>query len=140
MIYKLRRTEAEAVFMAGRIAHLGCIVDDEPYVVPVRYVAEDGVAYLQSLPGRKIDAMRECSQVCLQVEEIDSEYHWRSVQVFGKFEEVENADEREWVFSLIWSRFPHLTPADPVRRYGHSDGSTIAFRVRVDRIVGIGEG
>jgi nitroimidazol reductase NimA-like FMN-containing flavoprotein (pyridoxamine 5'-phosphate oxidase superfamily) len=140
MIYQLSREEARALLEAETYAHLGCVVDDEPYVVPIHYVFSDHFAYGHSLPGRKLDAMREWPRVCLQVERIQSEYRWQSVQAFGRFEEIAGEAERERVFEMLFARFPRLTPADAVRRIGHIDEPSIAFRIRVDRIVGVGEG
>lgn len=140
MIEQLTRDEAIAILAAGGDARLGCIVDDEPYVVPVHYVLEGECAYLHSLPGRKIDGMRELPRVCLQVQRVKGEYHWRSVQAFGFYEEIDDAEEEERMLGLLFARFPRLTPADAVRRHGHSGSPPIVFRIRVDRVVGVGEG
>lgn len=140
MIYQLSNEQARALLADEGYAHLGCVVDDEPYVVPIHYMFADGFVYGHSLPGRKLAAMRESPRVCLQVESVHSEYRWRSVQAFGEFEEVTDEAERERVFGLLFVRFPRLTPADSVRRQGTLAGPTIAFRIRVNRVVGVGEG
>ena len=92
------------------------------------------------MPGRKLEAMREQPRICLQVERLKSEYHWESVQVFGEFEEIEDEQERERAFELIFAKFPRLTPADSVRRFGVTKAESVAFRVRINRLVGVGEG
>ena len=83
MIYELGTEEALVLFRRGRCAHLGCVVDGDPYVVPIHYVVEGGYVYAHSGEGRKLDGMRAHPRVCLQIEEIDGEYHWRSAHVFG---------------------------------------------------------
>jgi uncharacterized protein len=140
MIYRLDPGQARSVLEQGRTAHLGCIVDDEPYVVPIHYATEGDCAYVRTLPGRKLDAMREQPRVCLQVEDDHGEYHWRSVMAFGTFEEITDEAEAERYTSLLFRRFPRLTPADSVRRHGHLDQYSIVFRIRIDRLTGIGEG
>ena len=140
MIRELDHDEARSVLESGGDTRLGCLVDGEPYVVPMSYVLEGDYAYLHSLPGAKIDAMRRHPRVCLQVQIRESEYRWRSVQVFGAYEEIDDLEERKHAFRLLFERFPRLTPADSVRRYGHVEEPTIAFRIRIDRIVGVGEG
>jgi nitroimidazol reductase NimA-like FMN-containing flavoprotein (pyridoxamine 5'-phosphate oxidase superfamily) len=140
MIEQLSPDEARTILESGGDARLGCIVDDEPYVVPVHYVLEGDSAYLHSLPGRKIEGMRELPRVCLQVQAVKGEYHWRSVQAFGFYEEIEDEAERERVITLLFDRFPRLTPADAVRRRGHLGPPPIVFRIRIDRVVGVGEG
>jgi uncharacterized protein len=140
MIEQLSREDAWAILEAGGDARLGCIVDDEPYVVPVYFVMEGESAYLHSLPGRKIEGMREIPRVCLQVQEMKSEYHWRSVQAFGFYEEIDDPAEQERVIGLLFERFPRLTPADAVRRHGRMGPPPIIFRIKIDRVVGVGEG
>jgi nitroimidazol reductase NimA-like FMN-containing flavoprotein (pyridoxamine 5'-phosphate oxidase superfamily) len=140
LIEQLSRTEAMALLEAGGDARLGCIVDDEPYVVPIYYVLDGGGAYFHSLPGRKVDGMREMRRVCLQVQEVRSEYRWRSVQAFGDFEEIDDEAEKCRVLELLFARFPRLTPADAVRPDGHVGAPAIVCRVRIDRVVGVGEG
>jgi nitroimidazol reductase NimA-like FMN-containing flavoprotein (pyridoxamine 5'-phosphate oxidase superfamily) len=140
MIESLSHDEALMILESGCEARLGCIADGEPYVVPVYYVLEGDYAYLHSLPGKKIDAMRELPRVCLQVQVVKSEHRWRSVQAFGTYEEIDDEGERERVFEMLFQHFPRLTPADAVRRYGHLTEPSIAFRICIDRIVGVGEG
>ena len=140
MIFALTRQEAEALFTRGKLARLGCLADGEPYVVPVRYAVDGLTAVMHSLPGRKIDAMRASPRVCLQIDELRSEYHWRSVQAFGAYEEITDNGEAERAADLLYARFPRLTPADSVRRYGRGGEQPILFKIRIDRIVGVGEG
>jgi len=140
MIERISHDEAAAILEAGEDARLACIVDGEPYIVPVHYVLEGNSAYLHSLPGTKIDAMRRHGRVCLQVQTISGEYHWRSVQAFGRYDEIVDAEEQERVYGLLFKKYPRLTPADAVRRWGHTSAAAIVFRVVIDRVVGVGEG
>jgi nitroimidazol reductase NimA-like FMN-containing flavoprotein (pyridoxamine 5'-phosphate oxidase superfamily) len=140
MIFQLSHDEARRLLAEGTYAHLGCTVDDEPYVVPVNYVLDGDFIYLHSLPGRKLDGMRHAPRVCVQTEQIEGEYHWRSVQAFGDFEEIADGEEQERAFEIIFAQFPRLTPADSVRRHGHLGEQSLVFRIRVDRISGVGEG
>ena len=54
----LTDVEARDVIKNGRVGRLGCIDNQEPYVVPINYLVDDDTIYSHSLPGRKIDAMR----------------------------------------------------------------------------------
>jgi hypothetical protein len=140
MIVPLSEDEALSILQSSSEARLGCMVDGEPYVVPVYYVLEGDSAYLHSLPGQKVDGMRIYPRVCLQVLVLKSEHRWRSVQAFGDYEEITDEGERERIFEMIFRHFPRLTPADAVRRYGRLSDKAIAFRIRIDRISGVGEG
>ena len=42
MIYELPEAEARALLASKQYGHLGCVVDDEPYVVPINYVYDLG--------------------------------------------------------------------------------------------------
>jgi nitroimidazol reductase NimA-like FMN-containing flavoprotein (pyridoxamine 5'-phosphate oxidase superfamily) len=88
VIYELPEAEARALLEAKRYGHLGCVVDEEPYVVPINYVYADDRLYAHSLPGLKIDAMRSTRSACIQVEDLAAEYHWRSVQAFCRYVEI----------------------------------------------------
>jgi len=140
MIYQLDTAQAMALLETCGDARLACIVDDEPYVVPVHYVLEGTCAYLHSLPGRKIDGMRRLPRVCLQVQEVTSEYRWRSVQAFGVYEEIAEPAEQAHAVDLLFARYPRLTPADAIRHFGTGGPAPILFRIRIDRVVGVGEG
>lgn len=140
MFVQLTDEDARTILEIGRTGHLACIVDDEPYVVPINYAVDGEFVYMHSLPGRKLEGIRANPRVCLQVEEIHSQYNWRSVHVFGDCEEVTDPAEAERVFAALFARFPRLTPADSVRRYGHTQEPTVALRVRIRRLVGVGEG
>lgn len=139
MIEPMSIEEAVALLEAGGDARLACIVNGEPYVVPVHYVLDGDSAYMHSLPGTKVEAMRRHPRTCLQVQAVRSEHNWESVQAFGTYEEIVDERERETVFERVFHRFPRLTPADAVRRHGRLSGESIAFRIRIDRIVGVKE-
>ena len=136
----LSEEEALALIGTGKIGRLGCVDNGEPYVVPINYVFEDGTIYSHSLPGRKIDALRAHSRACLQVDEIQSDFEWRSVIAYGDFEEIRTPSDRRSVIAKLLARFPLLTPVESVMARDVSPPDSIVFRIRVDRITGVTEG
>jgi len=74
MARTLTESEARALIQASKVERLGCVVDGGPYVVPINYVFANDSIYSHSLPGLKIEAMRAQPRVCLQVEEIESNF------------------------------------------------------------------
>ena len=88
MITNLSEMQARELLRSARVGRLGCIVDDEPYIVPINYLFENNYVYSHSLPGLKIDSLRQNPRACLQVDEVESELCWRSVLAFGNFEEI----------------------------------------------------
>ena len=101
MIKSLNQDQSLELLRKERIGRLGCISEGEPYVVPVNYVFDGECAYLHSLPGQKIEAMRSEPRVCLQVDEIEDELNWKSVLAYGTYEEITNRRERAEALGLI---------------------------------------
>jgi uncharacterized protein len=137
---ELLEEEARALLSDCRIGRLGCVDNGEPYVVPINYVLEDGTIYSHSLPGRKIDALRAHARACLQVDEIENDFNWRSVIAYGDFEEIRTASERRSILSKLLARFPQLTPVESVMAQDASAPDSVVFRIRIDRITGVAEG
>lgn len=135
----LLEEEARALLSAWRIGRLGCVDNGEPYVVPINYVFEDGSIYSHSLPGRKIDAMRAHPRACLQVDEIENDFEWRSVIAYGNFEETRIPSDRRSILSKLLARFPLLTTVESVMAQDAAAPDSVVFRIVVDRITGVEE-
>ena len=135
----LSEKEALAFISAGKIGRLGCVDNGEPYVVPINYFVEDGSIYSHSLPGRKIDAMQAHPRVCLQVDQIADDFHWRSAIAFGNFEEIHVPTERRAILSKLLARFPLLTPVESVMAQDAAALDSIVFRIHIDRVTGVAE-
>jgi nitroimidazol reductase NimA-like FMN-containing flavoprotein (pyridoxamine 5'-phosphate oxidase superfamily) len=136
----LLEEEARELLMSTKIGRLGCVDNGEPYVVPINYVFEDGSVYSHSLPGRKIDILRAHSRACLQVDDIDDDFNWRSAICYGDFEEILLPSERRAILRKLLSRFPLLTPVESVMAQDASAPDSVVFRLRIDRITGVAEG
>ena len=142
MIRDLSDKESRELLKDKRIGRLGCIADGRtPYVVPVSYVfdGEESI-YMHSLPGRKVSAMRDNPRVCLQVDEITDECHWKSVIAYGMYEEITGVVERERAFRRLLRRFQKLTPVESRIAADVNAPAPIVFRVRVETLTGLREG
>ena len=124
----------------ARIARLGCIVNAEPYVVPINCLFEDDSLYSHSLSGLKISGLRENPRACVQVDEIESDLRWRSAIAFGKFEEITSQNERAEVLSKLLRKFPMLTPVESTIVLDGAGQKVIVFRIRIERMTGVCEG
>ena len=136
----LNEIEARKVLQSARVARLGCIVNGEPYVVPISCHLEDDCLYSHSLPGLKISGLRENPRACVQVDEIESDLHWRSAIAFGKFEEVTKSNEREEILTRLLRKYPMLTPVESAIAVDASAPPVIVFRIRIERLTGVSEG
>jgi nitroimidazol reductase NimA-like FMN-containing flavoprotein (pyridoxamine 5'-phosphate oxidase superfamily) len=139
MTRMLSETEARSLIAGGRIGRLGCVDNGEPYVVPINYLFADESIYSHSLPGRKLDVLRKHPRACLQVDEIDNYFEWRSVIAYGNFEEIRVPSDRRAVLSKLLARFPLLTPVESVMAKDASAPDSVVFRIIVDRITGVAE-
>lgn len=139
MIKFLSQAQALDVIKHSNVGRLGCIDQDEPYVVPLNYLLEDSSLYSHSLPGKKVLAMRANPRVCLQVDHVDDDLHWRSAIAFGRFEEIQNATDRRNILGKLLSRFSRLTPVESLIAQDAGAPESIVFRIVVHRITGVEE-
>jgi nitroimidazol reductase NimA-like FMN-containing flavoprotein (pyridoxamine 5'-phosphate oxidase superfamily) len=72
---------------------LACSKDDQPYIVPISIAYSGDHIYSFATLGQKVDWMRSNPLVCLEVEEIVSKIDWRTVLIFGQYEELERNNE-----------------------------------------------
>lgn len=139
MMLNMSEDEARALLRRGHVARLGCVIDGDPYIVPVNYFSADDCAYLHSLPGQKITALRDHPRACLQVDEIEDICHWRSVLAFGAYEELTDREERAHILNELFKRFPMLTPIEGAITQDATPLQVIVFRVKIEKISGVRE-
>ena len=139
MLVRLSDDDSRRVLQTARLGRLGCVLGGEPYITPINFSFEDDCVYAHSLPGLKISALRKNPRACLQVDEIESDFHWRSVLAFGNFEEVTKPSERKDVLGKLLKRFPMLTPVESSIAEDGGPPPVIVFRVRIDRLTGVAE-
>ena len=140
MIKDLSPDKSRELLRRERLARLGCIADGEPYIVPVSYISDGEHALVHSLPGRKIMAMRANPRVCLQVDDIEDEFNWKSVIAFGVYEEIRNPEERSLAMNRLLACFPQLTPVETRIADDAGAPDPIIFRIKIDKITGLCEG
>ncbi len=139
MMKMLSDDEARKLFQFARVVRLGCIVNGEPYVVPINCHLEDDYLYSHSLPGLKISGLRENPRACVQVDEIESDLRWRSAIAFGKFEEVTKPSERADVLGKLLRSFPMLTPVESAIAVDGTAPEVVVFKIRIERVTGVSE-
>lgn len=140
MMKTLNEIEVRRLFQSARVVRLGCIVNGEPYVVPINCHMEEDSIYSHSLWGLKISGLRENPHACVQVDEIESDLNWRSAIAFGRYEEITKANERADILSKLLRRFPMLTPVESTIAVDGSSPEVIVFRIRIERLTGVSEG
>ena len=78
--------EAEALefLREAMVAHLGVVLDGEPYVTPMSFVVDGRRLLFRTKPGKRFEAIEENPRVCVEVSRFDDETgDWVSVVVKG---------------------------------------------------------
>lgn len=126
------------------IGRLGCHADATTYVVPISFAYDSGYIYARSFEGMKVKMMRQNPEVCFQVDEMQSMADWKSVIMWGTFEELEKKADREMGLKILLSRIlPNVssetvkfTPEWPFASENLSEIEGIVFRIRIREMSG----
>jgi nitroimidazol reductase NimA-like FMN-containing flavoprotein (pyridoxamine 5'-phosphate oxidase superfamily) len=108
MLGKLNSDQIDQLLAANVTGRIGCTDGSRVYIVPVSYVFNGTYLIAHSREGMKIDMMRTNSQVCFQVDEIDDYANWRSVILWGEYEEVTDPKERYYAMKFLVSHLMHV--------------------------------
>lgn len=140
LIHEMTLEECRAALAQASLARLACVVDRQPYVVPV-YLAYDGdYLFGFSTLGSKIDYMRANPLVCVEIDDVKSQHEWMSVLVFGRYEELldtpENDAARARAHELLEKRAMWWETACVVHRDYPKSLSPIFYRIHIDRMTG----
>jgi uncharacterized protein len=141
-VQELTTEECYALLAGTGFGRLACARDNQPYVVPIHFVVGNEMVYAFSLPGQKIDWMRENPCVCLETDSVKSSDDWTSVVVVGRYEELmdtpEHYNERLQALALLQTRPMWWEPgtSSPTREHNRQGYAPIFYRIVVDRVTG----
>ncbi|RUM96286.1 pyridoxamine 5'-phosphate oxidase family protein [Pseudaminobacter arsenicus] len=143
IVKEMSRQDCISVLAASRVAHLAaCSKEGQPYVVPIHYAFADEHLYSFSMPGQKIDWMRENPLVCAQIGELRSSRDWRSVVVYGHYEELPDRigwkRERDHAWSLLEKHANWWEPGGlkPVPQPVATASTHLFYRIRITSVTG----
>ena len=88
MLGELTDRQIDHVLQSQLIGRIGCCADNKMVITPVTYVYHEGYIYAHSKDGSKIRMMRLNPKVCFQVDAVETMRNWRSVLVWGEYEEL----------------------------------------------------
>jgi|SRR5690554_5159060 nitroimidazol reductase NimA-like FMN-containing flavoprotein (pyridoxamine 5'-phosphate oxidase superfamily) len=123
------------------VGRLGTCVDDKIYIVPVSYVYHEGYIYARAKEGMKVEMMRQNPKVCFQVDDIDNMANWRSVIVWGEYEELDDIVQQNEGVAIMSDRFePYAMSAtvapSPHAKTGEKSLRAVVFRIKVTEKTG----
>jgi nitroimidazol reductase NimA-like FMN-containing flavoprotein (pyridoxamine 5'-phosphate oxidase superfamily) len=130
MLGKLNAHEINNILTSQVLGRLACADGKQPYVVPVTYAYDGKYIYGQSNEGMKLKILRKNPSVCFEVDMMTDMRNWKSVVVYGKFEELKNKaaeKARDILFNMV---FPLMT-SSTIHPFGHEVRDTVDDRTRV---------
>lgn len=116
-ISEMTRPECISLLKSARLGRLACVRDNRPYVVPIHFAFGDNFIFGFSLPGKKVEWMRDNPHICLQVDDVGGVHGWKSVVVEGLFEDLPKAPALD---STIPARDQQVSTSDHDRQFAWS--------------------
>lgn len=145
MIGNLTEDQMRDVLQNNIIGRIGCNDGERTYVVPVSYLFDGESIIAHSLEGMKIHMMRRNPDVCFEVDEMVSFTKWRSVILWGQYEEIKDEKERMEAMDAFVHRMLRLkisetaqTPETSRIRLHPRTGKlrTIVYRILIEKMTG----
>lgn len=144
MFEKLTDEQIKEVLSNNIIGRLGCHADKKTYVVPISYAYNDDYMYARTFEGLKIDMMRKNPDVCFQVDEMKSMADWKSVIIWGTFEELKTKALREKGLKILLSRTLPVISSEMVKFTSEwpfpsndlAEIKGIVFRIHIKKMTG----
>lgn len=116
--------------------HLGCTDGREAYVVPMSYAFDDGMIYCHSREGKKLEFLRKYLISCVQVEEVEDFYNWKSVTAFCEFEELQD-EEAIRSARMIINQLRHFDKIPPLEEdFSAMMETSVLFRLKIRSLTG----
>lgn len=139
MFGKLSHQEIESLLSTQVVGRIGCHANDTTYVVPISFVYDGTFVYCYTQEGLKLSLMRQNPRVCFQTDDLTNMANWKSVIVWGDFEELpEGTERREALNKLVDRAMPmisservHQSPEWPFTNNTTDSVKGIVFRIRL---------
>jgi hypothetical protein len=142
-IKPLGPSETIGLLERNRFGHLACHARDDLYIVPITYAFEDGYIFSHSKYGKKIEMMRGNPKVCIQVEEVEGFFRWKSVIAWGRFEELKGDEAitvmRRLIQKIVEKELDHRRSELEIDLSAQLE-SAIVFQIKVEKSTGRCEG
>jgi uncharacterized protein len=141
LIHELTPADCADILARSNLAHLACCHMSQPYVVPVSFTYDPRQACLFSFSsvGRKVEWMRENPNVCLEIDDVEDRFHWTTVVIFGRYDEIgdapEDKDLRQRALHLLNERSRWWLPGAAKPGGGDHHG-VVLYRIHITRMTG----
>jgi hypothetical protein len=108
MIGKLNDEEIEKLLSSNTLGRIGCNDGTKTYVVPINYVYDGKFIIAHSTEGMKIEMMRKNPSICFEVDEMHTLTNWKSVIVWGQFQELTDERDRYYAMKIFVDRMMYM--------------------------------
>ncbi len=117
MTGNLSDSEIDAVLAGNLVGRIGCHADGRTYVVPLSYAYDGQFIYVRTQEGLKIDMLRKNPELCFQVDTLENMANWKSVVIWGRFEELTDPELRSAALQKLFDRTTTAVTGKNVRFY-----------------------
>lgn len=145
MLGTLTKDQMEHILRRQIVGRIGCCEGNEMYIVPVTFVYHQDYIYAHSKEGRKVQIMRQNPHVCFQVDSVDNLTNWRSVLLWGEYEELKGEKAQKAGMKIMTDRLMPYLMSEAVRpSHGLSRPpaviergyKAVVYRIRISRMSG----
>lgn len=145
MLGTLTKTQIDHVLDSQVVGRIGCYADGRVFVVPVTYAYDGKYIYAHSKEGMKIKMMRINPKVCFEVDVMDNMANWRSVIVWGEYEELKGAPSQEKGLKILSDRLMPLVASETLSHSEHhsmrpqmveKEVKAIVYRIKITESTG----
>jgi nitroimidazol reductase NimA-like FMN-containing flavoprotein (pyridoxamine 5'-phosphate oxidase superfamily) len=142
IVRELPIDECKTALSTAKFGRLACAHENQPFIVPVHFAADGDYVYLFSMPGQKIDWMRQNPRVCLELDAVSNQEEWTSIVALGTYEELldtpEHQEDRRHALELLQVR-PMWWEPSAVLPTSHADREAappVVYRIHVEQVTG----
>ncbi len=141
---ELTEDQVNSILLSQAYGRLACTDGNTPYIVPITYAYDGKFIYGQTNEGTKLAMMRKNPSVCFEVDRMTDMKNWKSVIVYGRFEELKGQMEEEARDKFFGKLFP-LTTRTSLHPFQHETGyepddttriKKVMFRIEIEKITG----
>jgi len=144
MLGELNHNEIESLLRNQIIGRIGCSNADKVFVVPITYAYDGTFIYCHSKIGLKIEMMRNNASVCFEIDQVTNMKDWKSVIVWGTYEELRDDEARQTGIQIFSERMKPFIASEtlgPMMRQPEPHPPEIGpkpvfFRIRVTKKTG----
>lgn len=141
-VQEITLEECRKALRGAGVGRLACARENQPYIVPVHFAVDRDDVYSFSMPGQKIEWMRNNPRVCLEIDSVKSPSDWTSIVVLGRYEELPDTPdyrlERLRAYELLQHRAMWWEPGS-VSVANHEDRrgfAPVLYRIKIERLTG----